>query len=201
MAEETVTDVDVPTKALPPRFGGRWTKPCNVLRTLKAIKRRRELCAAGNDGNHDEPCRKQKATVQMCDGIGRRAVHLRCLAEGLSQCKNPVCKQPLVLADTTRELRYGLGSVLEVPCRSCSFVNKVDTDTRICNTSPGPKPFSSNVKAAAGNPIYLFWESVRVRVCGERDSAVALALLQVVNFYIHTYFEADFLALRQYSFI
>ncbi len=44
---------------------------------------------------------------------------------------------------------------------------------------------------------------MRGRVCGEKDSAVALAVFQVVvNFYIHTYFEADFFSSQTaYSFI
>ena len=104
---------------------------------------------------NDEPRAKhrQVSSPENLD-IGRRTVHLRRLAEGLAECRNPDCKQPLVLADATGEKRFSLGSVLAIPCRECKFVNQVDTDTRIATKDwPGPKPFTSNVTAAAGAEI------------------------------------------------
>ena len=110
---------------LPPRFSnGRFAKACNLSRTVEARKRRREIreqaegaeCGGCGDQENDEPRAKhrQVSSPENLD-IGRHTVHLRCLAEGLAECRNPDCKQPLVLADATGEKRYGLGSVLAIP--------------------------------------------------------------------------------------
>ena len=45
------------------------------------------------------------------------------LGEGLSECQNSKCKQPLVLLDYIKENKFGLASVLSIPCRHCSFIN------------------------------------------------------------------------------
>lgn len=88
---------------------------------------------------------------------GRRTVHLSSFAEALSSCKNPACGEPLVLKDCQSEQRYGLASVLRVPCRHCDFVSRVDTDTRMeSDQQRGPRPFSSNKKIALGKNFVDF---------------------------------------------
>ena len=84
---------------------------------------------------------------------GRRSVHLATLATGLEECQNPSCDANLRLVDCLSETRGGLGTVLDIPCRSCSFVSKVDGDSRV-ERNPnqrGPLGFVSNRKAALGN--------------------------------------------------
>lgn len=93
------------------------------------------------------PTKKAKFPI-----VGRRAVHLETLADGLSRCQNPSCSEELHLNDCLKEKRYGLGSVLSIRCRSCSFSNSIDTDRRVDspNRHSGPRPFVSNKKAALG---------------------------------------------------
>lgn len=86
---------------------------------------------AKNAQNDSSPSPKRTCAFSA---EGRRIVHLRTLAEGLSECKNPSCMKPLVLADCERDNRYGLASVLSVPCKSCEYVNKLATDTRVEST-------------------------------------------------------------------
>ena len=47
--------------------------------------------SAASDSETEFPC------------LGCRAVHMRGLAEGLSECQNSKCKQPLVLLDCIKE--------------------------------------------------------------------------------------------------
>ena len=42
---------------------------------------------------------------------------------GLSACQNPGCGKPLALIDCVEEKRYGLGSVLVIPCQQCGMEN------------------------------------------------------------------------------
>ena len=100
--------------------------------------------SAASDSETEFPC------------LGRRAVHMRGLAEGLSECQNSNCKQPLVLLDCIKEKIFGLASVLSIPCRDCKFISTIDTDTRMeIGQQRGPRPFSSNRKAALGKSITL----------------------------------------------
>ena len=69
---------------------------------------------------------------------GRRIVHLRYLAVGLSACQNPGCGKPLALIDCVEEKRYGLGSVLVIPCQQCGMENFIDTDSPVTAQHPGP---------------------------------------------------------------
>ena len=110
-----------------------------------------------DDDMSDFPAAKKTLESFPCQG--RRTVHLSSFAEALSSCQNPVCLQPLVLADCNKEQRYGLGSVLHVPCRHCNFLNRVDTDTRMDSKQQrGPRPFSSNKKVALGKcPLVRFF--------------------------------------------
>ena len=58
-----------------------------------------------------------------------------------------------MLSSCKGEQRYGLGSVLSVPCEECKFVNPVATDSRQPRSeghSRGPAPFSSDAKIAMG---------------------------------------------------
>ncbi|CAC5388280.1 unnamed protein product [Mytilus coruscus] len=58
---------------------------------------------------------------------GRRLVELLHLAQNLF-CK--MCNCPLQLIDTVGERKYGLGSILFIPCSSCSACNSVETGKR-----------------------------------------------------------------------
>ncbi|VDI21511.1 Hypothetical predicted protein [Mytilus galloprovincialis] len=84
-----------------------------------------------NDPSHDD-CWKE----------GRRVVELLHLAENLF-CK--MCTCPLQLLDTVGERKYGLGSVLYIPCSSCKACNSVETGKR-----NGKGAFLVNSKAAIG---------------------------------------------------
>ena len=53
---------------------------------------------------------------------GRRVVELGFFAEGLRVCKD--CSNPLELANTLTEKRYGFGSVLHISC-SCGQLNRI----------------------------------------------------------------------------
>ncbi|CAG2254568.1 unnamed protein product [Mytilus edulis] len=59
---------------------------------------------------------------------GRRVVELGLLADQLKACKN--CYSPLYLHNCTKEQRYGLGSILYVPCGSCPYTNLINTGKR-----------------------------------------------------------------------
>ena len=81
---------------------------------------------------------------------GRRIVHLRYLAVGLSACQNPGCGKPLALIDCVEEKSYDLGSVLVIPCQQCGMENFIDTDSPVTAQHPGPRASTSNTKAALG---------------------------------------------------
>ena len=83
---------------------------------------------------------------------GRRIIYVKCLAKGLSACVDPECGKPLSLSDTEEERQYGLASVLFVRCRAFQLLNKIHTDTHMERKEGqrGPTPYTSNVKAAAG---------------------------------------------------
>ncbi|VDI44533.1 Hypothetical predicted protein [Mytilus galloprovincialis] len=73
---------------------------------------------------------------------GRRVIELFELAQNLV-CQ--LCNCPLNLIDTVSERKYGLGSVLTIPCGSCSACNSVETGKRNSNGA-----FVVNSKAAIG---------------------------------------------------
>ena len=85
---------------------------------------------------------------------GRRIVHLRYLAVGLSACQNPGCGKPLALIDCVEEKRYDLGSVLVIPCQQCGMENFIDTDSPVTAQHPGPPASTSNTKAALGKCVF-----------------------------------------------
>lgn len=111
----------------------------------------------------DEPPAKSMKKFP-CEG--RRAVHLPSLAAALSCCKNPDCGKPLVLADCVSEKKYGLASLLSIPCSHCEYVNAVATDTHVetADQKRGPRPFSSNRKAALGKIISEMFFLCRTRL-------------------------------------
>ncbi|XP_063412530.1 uncharacterized protein LOC134722744 [Mytilus trossulus] len=59
---------------------------------------------------------------------GRRVVELGLLADQLKACKN--CYSPLYLHNCSKEQRYGLGSILYIPCGSCPYTNLINTGKR-----------------------------------------------------------------------
>ncbi|VDI61438.1 Hypothetical predicted protein [Mytilus galloprovincialis] len=73
---------------------------------------------------------------------GRRVIELFELAQNL-MCQ--LCNCPLNLIDTVSERKYGLGSVLTIPCGSCTACNSVETGKRNSNGA-----FVVNSKAAIG---------------------------------------------------
>ncbi|CAC5386898.1 unnamed protein product [Mytilus coruscus] len=73
---------------------------------------------------------------------GRRVIELFELAQNLV-CQ--LCNCPLNLIDTVSERKYGLGSVLTIPCGSCTACNSVETGKRNSNGA-----FVVNSKAAIG---------------------------------------------------
>ena len=89
-----------------------------------------------NDPSHDD-CWKE----------GRRVAELLHLAENLF-CK--MCNCPLQLLDTVGERKYGLGSVLYIPCSSCKACNSVETGKR-----NGKGAFLVNSKAAIGKIHFI----------------------------------------------
>ncbi|CAG2238880.1 unnamed protein product [Mytilus edulis] len=74
---------------------------------------------------------------------GRRVIELFELAQNLV-CQ--LCNCPLNLIDTVSERKYGLGSVLTIPCGSCTACNSVETGKRNSNGA-----FVVNSKAAIGH--------------------------------------------------
>ncbi|XP_077865088.1 uncharacterized protein LOC144350911 [Saccoglossus kowalevskii] len=82
--------------------------------------------------------------------VGRRIVQLSVLAEGLKACA--VCCEHLVLVDCQEERRYGLGSVLYIPCQRCGAVNHVYTGSthRNAKSNQGLPIFDVNTKLATG---------------------------------------------------
>ncbi|CAC5366348.1 unnamed protein product [Mytilus coruscus] len=85
-----------------------------------------------NDPSHDDSLKE-----------GRRVVELLHLAQNLF-CK--MCNCPFQLMDTVGERKYGLGSVLYIPCSSCKACNSVETGKR-----NGKGAFLVNSKAAIGH--------------------------------------------------
>ena len=59
---------------------------------------------------------------------GRRIVELGRLTTQLKSCKT--CGNSVHLHDCQKEMRYGLGSILYILCRRCSYVNLITTEKR-----------------------------------------------------------------------
>lgn len=146
---------------MPRTAKGRFSKCETVQRAAKALKgrelKRRQLREAQSKMTEKDDSAKAVASKETpalqkpYQYRGRRLIHLGTFAEALAECKNPACGKPLVLKDCVEERRFGLGSVLRIPCRSCEYVNSVDTDSRVeTKQQRGPRPFSSNNKAALG---------------------------------------------------
>ena len=135
-------------------------KKLNFSRTAaarKALKRRwKESNSEDDQEISDEEVSLSAEVVQDPDPQlpiqGRRIIYVKCLAKGLSACVDPECGKPLSLSDTEEERQYGLASVLFVRCRACQLLNKIHTDTHMERKEGqrGPTPYTSNVKAAAG---------------------------------------------------
>lgn len=159
---------------------GRFTKGKTTSRTkpaLLALREKRHRSPSPDSGGSSDddtgsptagpPC-KIRSEFPL---VGRRAVHLQTLSDQLSKCQNFSCEGKLLLEDCTGEQRYGLGSVLKIPCRSCSLVNKVDTDTRVDSSGKrGPLPFTSNRKIALGKFSRLFLVNFVMRNCTEKST-------------------------------
>ena len=86
--------------------------------------------------------------------IGRRIVELGVLAAELSACKK--CSCPLSLANTSNEIRYGLGSILHVRCtnQACNYMNNVFAGRRHSAKNGRKKIWDVNTKAAEGKKRY-----------------------------------------------
>ena len=89
---------------------------------------------------------------------GNRIIDLGWLLKQLERNGCTVCKTPLQLSRTTREWRYGLGSILYVKC-ICGAINHVTTGKR--HFDPAKKKtqpvFDINTKAVAGNFFILLF--------------------------------------------
>ncbi|XP_052092416.1 uncharacterized protein LOC127728864 [Mytilus californianus] len=72
------------------------------------------------------PSQENESNLAWRDG--RRVVELGLLADQLKACKN--CYAPLFLHNCLKEQRYGIGSILYIPCGSCPFTNLINTDKR-----------------------------------------------------------------------
>lgn len=138
-----------------PRLKGRFVRATRAHQTEAANaalrKSLEESCCDLFEVDAELPPSEETDHLK-CPLHGRRVIHLRSLAEALATCKNPECRQPLVLLDCAEEKLFGLASILTVPCRHCSYENAVYTDTTLERevNKPGPRPFSSNRKAALG---------------------------------------------------
>ena len=86
---------------------------------------------------------------------GRRVLELGFLAEGLRACKD--CSNPLELANTLSEKRYGLGSVLHISC-SCGQLNTISTGKshRSASARRGLPIYDVNTKLATGKKCFIF---------------------------------------------
>ena len=78
---------------------------------------------------------------------GRRIVSLKCLADRLDYCINPVCDSKLNLKNIISETRSGFGSYLVIEC-SCGTYNQVATDTTHHKNANGRAIFDINTKVA-----------------------------------------------------
>ena len=151
------------------RFGPRGTVT-RIQPALEALKRSRpsrilpDSLPSGGEESSTSPSAPPAKRQLIYPVTGRRAVQLCTLAEGLRRCTNPSCLSELHLSDCTQEQRYGLASVLLIPCRSCSFVNRVDTDSRVDSSEKrrGPPAFASNRKVAIGKSAEY---SGKIHIC------------------------------------
>ncbi|CAC5362774.1 unnamed protein product [Mytilus coruscus] len=100
----------------------RMTAAAKISLTLTDSRTDRyyQIYALGNSGFI--PANAEK------DRYGRRVVELGLLADQLKACKN--CYAPLFLHNCLKEQRYGIGSILYIPCDSCPYTNLINTGKR-----------------------------------------------------------------------
>ena len=103
-------------------IGGFWIAwfPCRCVVKMKT--RESNLSVTHDTASHSATPAKRSFSAPL---QGRRIVHLRYLAAGLSACQNAGCGKPLALIDCVEERRYSLGSVLVIisPCQQCGIDN------------------------------------------------------------------------------
>ena len=149
--------VDVQHRSRKGRFARLWASSSPSSPTTPTRKR----CSSSASDSTDKKSKKNNSPppkrLYTFPLRGRRIVHLSILAKALSSCGNSKCKTPLALIDCRAEKKFGLASILIIPCKSCGMDNYVDTDSRDdpVHPRPGPRPFTSNRKAALGKWITL----------------------------------------------